>query len=93
MGPTGVRFVPGIIQVESYTRLLQLIVITLAIALWLPNAQQMLSAYAPALEEPPRPGWFGSSWAGSGIVLRRRLLLVVRSFYVAAPSPFLYFNF
>ena len=90
----GVRFVPGTLQVESYTRLLQLIVITLVIALWLPNAQQMLSAYAPALEEPPRPGWFRLKlgW-GAGLFFGAAFFLVVRSFYVAAPSPFLYFNF
>lgn len=90
----GVRFVPGNIPVESYTRLMQLIVLTLVIALWFPNAQQLLGAYAPALEEPERPGWFRLKlgW-GAGLLLGAAFFLVVRSFYVAAPSPFLYFNF
>ena len=90
----GVRFVPGTIPVESYTRLMQLIVITLVIALCFPNAQQLLGAYAPALEEPERPGWFRLKlgW-GAGLLLGAAFFLVVRSFYVAAPSPFLYFNF
>jgi hypothetical protein len=90
----GVHFVPGNIPVESYTRLMQLIVITLVIALWFPNAQQLLAAYAPALEEPERPGWFRLKlgW-GVGLLLGAAFFLVVRSFYVAAPSPFLYFNF
>jgi alginate O-acetyltransferase complex protein AlgI len=90
----GVHFVPRSLEVESYTRLLQLIVITMVIALWLPNAQQMLAAYAPALEEAQRPGWFRLKlgWGG-GLLLGFGFFWVVRSFYVAAPSPFLYFNF
>ncbi len=73
---------------------MQLIVITLVIALWFPNAQQLLAAYAPALEESERPGWFRLKlgW-GVGLLLGAAFFLVVRSFYVAAPSPFLYFNF
>ena len=48
----------------------------------------------PALEKPPQPGWFRLKlgWGG-GMPLGIMFFWVVRSFYVAAPSPFLYFNF
>jgi hypothetical protein len=90
----GVHFVPRIFEVESYTRLMQLIVVALVIALLLPNAQQLLLAYAPALEKPERPGWFRLrlQW-GTGLFLGGAFFWVIQSFYVAAPSPFLYFNF
>ena len=60
----------------------------------MPNSQQLLQAYAPTLEEPDRPGWFQFKlgWR-TGLFLGAAFFLVVRKFYVAAPSPFLYFNF
>jgi D-alanyl-lipoteichoic acid acyltransferase DltB (MBOAT superfamily) len=90
----GIHFVSKSLQVESYTRLMQMIVITLVIALGFPNAQQLLSAYAPALEEPECRGWFRLKLGlGTGAWLGFAFFGIVRSFYVAAPSPFLYFNF
>jgi hypothetical protein len=90
----GVKFVPNTFEVAHYTHLMQLIVVTLIIALFLPNAQQLLAAYGPALEPANRPGWFQArlSLAG-GFLLGGTFFCVVRTFYVAAPSPFLYFNF
>jgi D-alanyl-lipoteichoic acid acyltransferase DltB (MBOAT superfamily) len=90
----GIRFVPHNFEAGSYTTLVQLVVPMLAGVLFLPNAQQMLAAYEPALEKVDRPGLFRLKlgWA-SGLVLGAALFLVVRTFYVATPSPFLYFNF
>ena len=90
----GVVFVAPSFEVESYTRMMQLVVLTLGIALFLPNAQQLLQAYGPALETTQPARWFRLrlGWT-SGLVLGGTFFWVVRSFYVAAPTPFLYFNF
>jgi hypothetical protein len=90
----GVKFVPPLVKVEHYTPIIQLVVITFIIAMFLPNAQQLLADYAPALEPVRRPGWFRVKlgW-GTGLLLGAGFFWVVRTFYVAAPSPFLYFNF
>jgi D-alanyl-lipoteichoic acid acyltransferase DltB (MBOAT superfamily) len=89
----GVHFVPRTYNAE-YTPLVKSLLIMLVIAFCLPNIQQLLTAYAPALEKPARPGWFRIrlSWT-SGLLLGGTFFWVVHSFYVAAPSPFLYFNF
>ena len=89
----GVQFVPRTFDAE-YTPLIKLLVVTLVIVFFLPNAQQLLAAYAPALEKAQRPGFFQLKlgWA-SGLLLGGAFFWIVRSFYVAAPSPFLYFNF
>jgi D-alanyl-lipoteichoic acid acyltransferase DltB (MBOAT superfamily) len=90
----GVRFVPAAYSVEGYTPLMKLMAVMLTIALFLPNSQQLLAGYAPALEPAARPGLLRLKlgW-GSGLFLGGTLFWVVRTFYVAAPSPFLYFNF
>ena len=90
----GVQFVPASFPVESYTNLLKLVVLMLAIAFFFPNSQQLLESYSPALEPAERPRWFRPrlGWA-SGLFLGAAFFWVVRSFYIAAPSPFLYFNF
>src|SRR5262249_1703916 len=89
----GVQFVAPAFDPGPYTLVMQLVVLTLVIALFFPNAQQLLATYTPALEqtEPRRfrlkLGWF------TGMVFGGTFFWVVRSFYVAAPTPFLYFNF
>jgi hypothetical protein len=86
--------VPKTFEVEHYTQVIELVIITLIIALCFPNAQQLLAAYEPALEPTQRRGWFRLKLGlSSGLFLGGTLFWVVRSFYVAAPSPFLYFNF
>ena len=89
----GVHFVPGTFDAD-YTPLIKLLVVVLVIAFCLPNAQQLLATYSPALEKPARSGWFRIrlNWM-SGLVLGGTFFWIVRRFYVAAPSPFLYFNF
>jgi hypothetical protein len=90
----GVKFVPQTVEVPQYTPVIQLVVVMLVIAMFLPNAQQLLAPYAPALEPAQRPGWFRLKlgW-GSGLLFGAAFFWVLRTFYVAAPSPFLYFNF
>ncbi len=89
----GVHFVSPIFDVESYTRIMQLSALMLAIAWFLPNAQQLLARYSPALEQTaPRRFQLRLGWA-TGLLFGGAFFWVVRSFYVAAPTPFLYFNF
>jgi alginate O-acetyltransferase complex protein AlgI len=90
----GVRFVPNTFKVESYDWLFQVIAVALLVALFFPNSQQLLADYEPALEPVPRPRFFRLrlSWSG-GLLLGVMFWGIIRSFYVAAPSPFLYFNF
>ena len=73
---------------------MQLAVVALVIAWFFPNAQQLLANYSPALEQTVPPRWFRLKlgWV-TGLVFGGTFLWVVRSFYVAAPTPFLYFNF
>lgn len=90
----GVRFVPKTFETESYGSLMAVMLLMLIIAFLLPNAQQMLAAYSPALEPVERPALFRLKLGlGSGVFLGSAFFLVLRSFYIAAPSPFLYFNF
>ena len=90
----GVRFVPGSFKVESYDLLFQLMAVALLVALFFPNSQQLLADYEPALETVKRSRFFRLrlGWSG-GLVLGVIFWAVIRGFYVAAPSPFLYFNF
>ena len=71
-----------------------LMLLMLIIAFLLPNSQQMLAAYSPALEAVERPALFRLKLGlGSGGFLGGAFFLVLRSFYIATPSPFLYFQF
>jgi D-alanyl-lipoteichoic acid acyltransferase DltB (MBOAT superfamily) len=90
----GVLFVPGSFKVESYDWLFKLIAVAALIALFFPNSQQLLADYKPALEPVQRPRLFRLrlSWSG-GLLLGAIFWGIIRSFYHAAPSPFLYFNF
>jgi alginate O-acetyltransferase complex protein AlgI len=90
----GGRFVPKTFETGFSKELVVLVFVMMIIALLLPNAQQMLASYAPALEPVKRPGLFRLKlgW-GSGLFFGVAFFWVVRTFYVAAPSPFLYFNF
>jgi D-alanyl-lipoteichoic acid acyltransferase DltB (MBOAT superfamily) len=90
----GVRFVPQTFATESYGVVIALMLLMLIIAFLLPNAQQMLAAYSPALEPVEHPGLFRLKLGvGSAVFFGGAFFFVLRSFYIAAPSPFLYFNF
>ncbi len=90
----GVHFVPGNLQVPSYGSLLQWITLMLVIVFFFPNSQKLLQEHVPALEKIDTPGWFRLKlgWGG-GLLMGMAFFQVIRSFYAAAPSPFLYFNF
>jgi alginate O-acetyltransferase complex protein AlgI len=90
----GVRFVSPAFEFQGYTELMKLTVVALVIAWFLPNAQQLLASYSPALEQTTPPRWvrLKLGWL-TGLVFGGAFFWVVRSFYVAAPTPFLYFNF
>ncbi|MDB6110762.1 MAG: rane bound O-acyl transferase family protein [Pedosphaera sp.] len=90
----GVHFVPKTFEVDSYTLLLELLLLMLAIAFFMPNSQQLLAAYAPALEPAQRPARLRLTLGlRDGLFLGGIFFCVLRSFYATAPSPFLYFNF
>lgn len=90
----GFDFVPRTFAAGPYADLIVLISVMLFIVLLMPNAQQLLANYSPALERVERPGLFQLKlgWR-SGLLFGGAFFLVLRSFYVVAPSPFLYFNF
>jgi alginate O-acetyltransferase complex protein AlgI len=90
----GVRFVPQTFAIESYGVVMALMLLMLIIVFLLPNAQQMLAAYSPALEPVEHAGLFRLKLGlGSAVFFGGAFFFVLRSFYIAAPSPFLYFNF
>jgi alginate O-acetyltransferase complex protein AlgI len=90
----GIRFVHERLPVESYTSVLQVMVLMLILTFCFPNSQRLLRDHEPAIEPPQAPGWLRLklSW-GSGLLLGFVFFLVLRRFFTAAPSPFLYFNF
>jgi alginate O-acetyltransferase complex protein AlgI len=94
LAAAGVRFVPDVAKLTSYDAAMKLTFGLLLIAWLLPNTQQLLRDYAPALEGEIRPSWWRLrlNLAG-GLALGFAFFWVVRASYSAAPSPFLYFNF
>lgn len=90
----GIRFVPRAYEFEGYDSLIKMMAVMLVIVLFLPNSQQLLEGYAPALEQPnPRAAFRIKLGWSSGLFLGGAFFWVVHTFYIAAPSPFLYFNF
>lgn len=90
----GARFVPDTAGVQGYTEGIRLVVLLLAIAWFLPNTQQWLSAYRPLLDEDRHPSrWHLPLNGYTAIALGIGLFFVVRTYYTAVASPFLYFNF
>jgi hypothetical protein len=90
----GASFVSANLPVASYPAALNLTFFLLAVVWLLPNTQQLLVAYHPILEEVPRPSWLRlrlNAW--TGLVLGVLFFWVVRGYFIAAPSPFIYFNF
>lgn len=78
----------------DYSTLFMMIALMMAIALALPNSQQLLASFTPALEPVKAPARLRLALdLRSGLCLGMAFFLVVRTFYAAAPSPFLYFNF
>jgi len=90
----GVHFVHRTFEAGSYASLIRLILVMLVIAWFLPNTQQMLAGHGPVLEKTGRPRcWYLTLGWRDGLVLGGLFFLVVRGFYIAPPSPFIYFHF
>ncbi|MDB6055060.1 MAG: Peptidoglycan O-acetyltransferase, partial [Verrucomicrobiales bacterium] len=89
----GFRYVSDTCHVTDYAYHVSLIMMVLAIALFLPNTQQLLAKYDPVLE-PTRAGRFQLRMGTSlSLAMGIGFAAVLRSFFSAAPTPFLYFNF
>jgi hypothetical protein len=94
LAAVGVRFVPDTGKLTSYDEAMKLTLGLLLIAWFLPNTQQLLRGYDPALESEIRPSWWRLKLnLVAGLALGFAFFWVVRASYSAAPSPFLYFNF
>ena len=90
----GVHFVHKSFETESYASLMKSILLMLVIVWFLPNTQQMLADRAPVLERCERPRyWYLTLGWRDGLVLGGLFFWVVRGFYIAPPSPFIYFHF
>jgi hypothetical protein len=90
----GFHFVQPVFKVQSYDDLIKTVLLLLALVLLLRNSQQWVAEYRPVLEPVQTPKWWRArlGWA-SGLCLGCGFYLVIRSFFVATPSPFVYFNF
>ncbi len=90
----GGTIVPDNIAHVSYRFGVMAVLILLAIVWFCPNSQALLADAEPILEKVRHPSryqpGFGFLW---GLVFAAGLFLVVRSFFAAQESPFLYFNF
>ena len=60
----------------------------------MPNTQQLLRATEPVLEPVERPSRLRFAFSAvTGLILGVLLFLVVCTWFIARPSPFIYFNF
>jgi len=88
------RIKPTGLGIDSYTTAMELLAALWFIAWVLPNSQQWLARYQPVLEAiraPPKiqlPFNFPI-----GVAFGIGLFLVIRTYFIAPPSPFIYFNF
>jgi len=90
----GARFVKQNLAQKFYKPGMRWMVALLLITFLLPNTQQLLRATEPTLEPVERPSrWHLDLSASTGFVLGVLLFAVVCSYFVARPSPFIYFNF
>jgi D-alanyl-lipoteichoic acid acyltransferase DltB (MBOAT superfamily) len=100
LSAVGFKFVPdvsGLVPMD-YDTAIRLTVVLLLFVWLLPNTQQLLHRYDPALEEYIHPSRFQirlSGWQGLtlGLALGACFFVVIRQSFTAASSPFLYFNF
>ena len=94
MAKLGIRFVLD--PAPAYSRAIAAwtLAVSLLIAWFTPNTQQLLRAHQPALEPVERPSrWRMPLNAISGLVLGGLFFGVLRSYYLARPNPFIYFHF
>jgi hypothetical protein len=90
----GARFVKQSLAENFYKPGMRWMAALLLITFLLPNTQQLLRATEPTLEPVARPGRFVLlPNAATALLLGVLLFCVVFSWFVARPSPFIYFNF
>jgi len=89
----GLRFVEPDFDAGSYTELGKRILAAAALVFFFPNSQQILARYQPCLGEIRPSRWQIPLNFWSGVLLGALFLLVIRSFFVVRPNPFIYFNF
>jgi len=90
----GARFVTDRLAENFYKPGLQLVSLLLLVAWLCPNTQQLLRDREPTLEPVERPGrWQMHLTPANGLLLGALLFGVICSYFLAKPSPFIYFNF
>ena len=90
----GFRFTDKNLANKFYKPGMRWMLALLLITFLLPNTQQLLRATEPTLEPVERPTRLRFAFnAATGLILGALLFAVVCSWFVARPSPFIYFNF
>ena len=90
----GARFVDQSLGDKFYKPGMRWMAALLLIVFLMPNTQQLLRGTDPTLEPVERPWrWKLGLNAVTGLVFGVLLFVVVCSYFVARPSPFIYFNF
>jgi hypothetical protein len=90
----GARFVKQSLAEKFYKPGMRWMAALLLITFLLPNTQQLLRATDPTLEPVARPERLQFRLnAVTALILGALLFAVVFSWFVAKPSPFIYFNF
>ena len=90
----GFRFTEKNLANKFYKPGMRWMLALLLITFLLPNTQQLLRDTDPTLEPVQRPTRLRFAFnTATGLILGLLLFLVVCSYFVARPSPFIYFNF
>ena len=90
----GARFVDQSLGDKFYKPGMRWMAALLLIVFLLPNTQQLLRGTDPTIEPVERPWrWQLGLNAVTGLLLGVLLFIVICSYFVARPSPFIYFNF
>lgn len=95
LAPMGIHFIATkAAQVKHYDTAAELIALLLVVCWFMPNTQQLLARYRPVLEPVTRPGAFQLKLGvGLGLFLGFIAYVIIRSYYVSEPSPFIYYHF
>jgi D-alanyl-lipoteichoic acid acyltransferase DltB (MBOAT superfamily) len=89
----GLQVAPNLPRID-YTAAMQLLMLLLALAFFLPNIQRLLAQYEPVLENISGPAFLRLRLnAFTGAALGIGFFAVIRIHFYAPGSPFLYFNF
>ena len=90
----GARFVKQNLAEKFYKPGMRWMVALALITFLLPNTQQLLRSTEPTLEPVERPArWQLPLNIATGFLLGALLFAVICSWFIARPSPFIYFNF